>query len=168
MASLKLNKSVASSNSGFKITSGASSISPLQNLQQFPLLFALQHHSRNVLRNYSNQTHTGPYPAWIRGRLKWLKTIDVSHPLFCSQMCVLGKKWKRFSLNVFHSTYIFEIVAIFFVKSFSVYVNLNELKEPEWNRTARRSWEVAGLPFILTKYFTVLWNRQVLLVIFDR
>lgn len=134
----------------------------------FPLLFALQHHSRNVLRNYSNQTHTGPYPAWIRGRLKWLKTIDVSHPLFCSQMCVLGKKWKRFSLNVFHSTYIFEIVAIFFVKSFSVYVNLNELKEPEWNRTARRSWEVAGLPFILTKYLTVLWSRQVLLVIFDR
>ena len=68
---------------------------------------------------------------------------------------------------MFFTVRIFEIVAIFFVKSFSVYVNLNKLK-PEWNRTARRSWEVAGLPFILTKYFTVLWNRQVLLVIFDR
>lgn len=69
---------------------------------------------------------------------------------------------------MFFTVRIFEIVAIFFVKSFSVYVNVNELKEPEWNRTARRSCEVAGLPFILTKYVTVLWNRQVLLVIFDR
>lgn len=40
---------------------------------------------------------------------------------------------------MFFTVRIFEIVAIFFVKSFSVYVNLNELKEPEWNRTARRS-----------------------------
>ena len=69
---------------------------------------------------------------------------------------------------MFFTVRIFEILAIFFVKSFSVYVNLNELKEPESNRTARRSWEVAGLPFILTKYLTVLGNRQVLLVIFDR
>ena len=60
---------------------------------------------------------------------------------------------------MFFTVRIFEIVAIFFVKRF---------KEPEWNRTARRSWEVAGLPFILTKYVTVFWSRQVLLVIFDR
>ena len=86
----------------------------------FPLLFALQHHSRNVLRNYSNQTHTGPYPAWICGRLKWLKTIDVSHPLSCSQVCALGKKWKRFSLNVFHSTYIWNRCPLFRKKFFCI------------------------------------------------
>lgn len=40
---------------------------------------------------------------------------------------------------MFFTVRIFEIVAIFFVKCFSAYVNLNELKEPEWNRTARRS-----------------------------
>ena len=39
---------------------------------------------------------------------------------------------------MFFTVRIFEIVAIFFVKSFSVYVNLNKLKR-EWNRTARRS-----------------------------
>lgn len=49
------------------------------------------------------------------------------------------EKMKKVFVKCFSQYVYLKSLPFFFVKSFSVYVNLDELKEPEWNRTARRS-----------------------------
>lgn len=102
----------------------------------FPLLFTLQHHSRNVLRNYSNQIHAD------RTRREFAEEMTKNNRCFASAFLLSNvrswEKMKKVFVKCFFTVLIFEIVAIFFVKSFSVYANL-KLKEPEWNRTSRRS-----------------------------
>ena len=113
------------------ITSGVSSIFPLQNLQK-RFHFSL-HYSFTAETFYAITVtkHTQTVcPTWIRGLKMTQNNRCFASAFLALKMRVLGKKWKRFSLNAFHSTYIWNRCH-FFLKSFTVYVNLNELKEPE-------------------------------------
>lgn len=74
----------------------------------FPLLFALQHHSRNVLRNYSNQVHAD------RTRREFAEEMTKNNRCFASAFLLSNvRSWEKMKKV--------------FVKCFSQYVYLKSL-----------------------------------------